>query len=429
MWTKCGLTIFNMATINFLIQSTKGDLVPIYIRFRNGRQYDLKAKTKIFIDPSEWSAKKQAPLKPQKSDELVSVVQQMNQLRTNLMDHFHHSIKQGLNIDSDWLKRFIEKGTSNPYDLPIDLIGYFDYYLSVKVKEIKKNTHKKITTFKRFLGAFESWAGKHYLLTEINYDFRSRLEEYGSEMKYATRYTSDVLNYVKVIARHAGRNGIEVNRQFEEFKIERVKNNYITLSPIELDKIESTDLSADYLDNARDWLLISYETAQRVSDVLNFRKDMILEHHHEDGETLFILLFTQMKTNSQIALKLEERVIRILEKRNNEFPRPISDVKYNKYIKKVCQVAGITELVEGSKMVIDPNTKIKRKVNGTYPKFELVTSHIGRRSFVSNNKYLMPDSILRLYTGHTSDSLLNDYNHKHSIQSAIDVYEYLKKRK
>jgi hypothetical protein len=414
-----------MATINFLIQSSKGDLVPIYIRFRNGRQYDLKVKTKIFINPDEWSAKKQAPSKPQKSDELASVYLQINQMKTNLLDYFHHSLKQGLNIDSEWLKRFVEKGTSNPNDLPIDLIGYFDFYLSVKVSEIKKTTHKKVTTFKRFLGLFESWAGKHYLLTEINFDFRKKLEEYGKDMKYATRYISDVLNYVKVIARHAERNGIPVNRQFEQFKIKRVKNDYITLNPMELEKIENAELSADYLDNARDWLLISCETAQRVSDFQSFHKGLIRELVHENGDILAILQFKQDKTEKDMAILLTKRVLRILQKRNGNFPRSISDVNYNKYIKKVCKEAGITELVEGSKKVKDPITKINRKVNGTYPKYELVSSHIGRRSFVTNNRNIMPDNLIMNNTGHSSERMLNDYDHKGNLQSAIDQYNFL----
>lgn len=416
-----------MATINFLIQSTKGDLVPIYIRFRNGRQYDLKAKTKIFIDPSEWSAKKQAPLKPQKSDELVSVVQQMNHLRTNLMDYFHNSIKQELNIDGDWLRRFVEKGISNPNDLPVDLTGYFEYYLNIKGSEIKKTTHKKITTFKRLLENFEDWAGKHYLLTEINHDFRIKLEEYGSKMKYATRYIFDVLNYVKVISRHAERNGISVNRQFEEFKIKRLKGDYITLNLEELDKIENIELTVDYLDNARDWLLISCETAQRVSDFQTFHKSMIREVIHENGDVLSILQFKQAKTEKEMAILLSERVLKILEKRNGDFPRAISDVNYNKYIKKVCSKAGINELINGAKSVVDPITKVKRKENGLYPKFELVTSHIGRRSFVSNNRNTMPDNLIMNNTGHTSERMLREYDHKGKIQTALDQYKFLKR--
>jgi hypothetical protein len=416
-----------MATINFLIQSTKGDLVPIYIRFRNGRQYDLKAKTKIFIDPMEWSAKKQAPLKPQKSDELVSVVQQMNQLRTNLMDYFHNSIKQGLSIDGEWIRRFVEKGTSNPNELPIDLTGYFEYYLNIKGSEIKKTTHKKITTFKRLLENFESWAGKHYLLTEINHDFRIKLEEYGSKMKYASRYIFDVLNYVKVISRHADRNGITVNRQFEEFKIKRVKKDYITLSPLEIEKIENTNMPSDYLDNARDWLLISFETAQRVSDFQSFHKGLIREFVHENGDIITVLQFTQDKTEKDMALLLTKRVLRIVEKRNGNFPRSISAVNYNKYIKEVCREAGLIEIVEGSKKVVNPVTKEIRKIDGFYPKYELVTSHIGRRSYVTNNRNIMPDNLIMNNTGHSSVRMLGEYDHKGNIQTAIDQYNYLNK--
>lgn len=416
-----------MATINFLIQSQKGDLVPIYIRFRNGRQYDLKAKTKIFIDPAEWSSKKQSPLKPQKSDELVSIVNQMNQLRSNLMDYFHNSIKNGLNIDGEWLRRFVDKGTSNPNDLPIDLTGYFEYYLIIKSSEVKKTTQKKITTFKGFIENFEKWAGKHYLLTEVNHDFRIKLEKYGAEMNYSSRYIFDVLNYVKVISRHAQRNGVSVNRQFEEFKIKRVKSDYITLNLQELDNIEKVELASEYLDNARDWLLISCETAQRVSDFQSFHKGLIKEIVHENGAILSILQFKQDKTEKDMAILLSKRVLRILKKRNGNFPRSISDVNYNKYIKKVCQIAGVTGTVVGSKMVVNLKTKEKRKIDGIYPKFELVTSHIGRRSFVTNNRNIMPDNLIMNNTGHSSERMLSEYDHKGKIQTAIDQYNYLNK--
>jgi hypothetical protein len=348
-------------------------------------------------------------------------------LRTNLMDYFHYSIKQGLSIDGEWLRRFVEKGTSNPNDLPLDLIGYFKYYLEIKVSEIRDSTKKKIKSYIKRLAEFEEWARRRYMLSEINHDFRMKLEEYGAQKKYASRYILDILNYVKVITRHARRNGLAVNQQFEEFKIKRKKKDYITLNSDELDLIEDLELKTDYLDNARDWLLICCETAQRVSDFKNFNKGMIQQVEHKNGDIISIIQFSQEKTDKGMAIFLSPRVLRILEKRDGNFPRSISAKSCNEYFKEVCLKAGITDEVEGEKVCVNPETKEKRKVFGNYPKYQLVTSHIGRRSFVSNRRHIWPDSIIRKFTGHTSDRMLSEYDHKNHVQSAIDAYDFIKK--
>src|SRR5690606_30893776 len=121
---------------------------------------------------------------------------------------------------------------------------------------------------------------------------------------------------------------------------------------------------------------------QRVSDFMRFNKDMI---RIENGKQY--LEFRQVKTSKLMTVALHPKVIEILDKRSGEFPRAISDQKYNEYIKEVCRLAEIDEMVKGKKNVnVSKDDKVKkfRSVLGTYPKHELVSSHIGRRSFSSN---------------------------------------------
>ena len=49
-----------MATIKFLIQS-KNNPAGIYVRLKEGRLIDIKAKTKLIIDPKDWSNSKGRP--------------------------------------------------------------------------------------------------------------------------------------------------------------------------------------------------------------------------------------------------------------------------------------------------------------------------------------------------------------------------------
>ena len=59
MWTKCGLIIYicAMARVKYFIQTTKSP-AKIYIRLRDGRKIDAKAKTNFVINPSDWNEAK-----------------------------------------------------------------------------------------------------------------------------------------------------------------------------------------------------------------------------------------------------------------------------------------------------------------------------------------------------------------------------------
>lgn len=62
-------------------------------------------------------------------------------------------------------------------------------------------------------------------------------------------------------------------------------------------------------------------------------------------------------------------------------------------------------MIEGSK--IDSSTK--RKVKGIYPKHELVTSHICRRSFAGNLYGKLPNMVIMAITGHQTEAQFLKY--------------------
>ena len=165
----------------------------------------------------------------------------------------------------------------------------------------------------------------------------------------------------------------------------------------------------DYLDNARDWLLISCYTGQRVSDLLKMNSSLIIE---DEFYTVH-----QQKGQKDVTIWLMPDVIDILNKRGGEFPRKISSQRYNEYIKQVCRIAGIDEVMKGGKQINN------RKVIGDYPKHELITSHIGRRTFVSLFQPLLGNENTRTQTGHTTDKMLVLYNKTQAIDTAKRVKE------
>jgi integrase len=138
-----------------------------------------------------------------------------------------------------------------------------------------------------------------------------------------------------------------------------------------------------------------------------------------------LLEFTQQKTKKVMTIPVHKKVIEILNKRNGQFPRQISDVNYNLYIKEVCEKAGLTQMVTGSKKVeTAPKSKQYRKQTKMYQKWELVTSHIGRRSFATNFYGKIPTTYLIYITGHSTEQAFLTYIGKSNKDIAKEVFSY-----
>ena len=80
------------------------------------------------------------------------------------------------------------------------------------------------------------------------------------------------------------------------------------------------------------------------------------------------------KTKQPLIIPIDPRVKEFFSK-----IRIISDVKFNKYLKEMCQIVGINEPTKGY-----IRNKQNKRVLGIYPKYKLITSHTMRRSFATN---------------------------------------------
>ena len=110
----------------------------------------------------------------------------------------------------------------------------------------------------------------------------------------------------------------------------------------------------------------------------------------------------------------------------------MSEARYNEHIKKVCEMIGIDELIDGNLSVKQEDEHIKnrknnnrRKIRGLYPKYQLISSHIGRRTFASNNFGKIPTPLLMVATGHSSPNMLLKYIGKIDEQQSMALAEYL----
>jgi integrase len=156
---------------------------------------------------------------------------------------------------------------------------------------------------------------------------------------------------------------------------------------------------------------------------MNFSTDNIRE---VDGIKLMDIF--QEKGKKSVTIPILDQVIEIMKKHNGGFPKQLSDQKYNDYVKEVVKLAGIDEVIYGGVIKVIP-VKRKRKVMGDYPKYELISSHVGRRSFATNFYGRMKTPWLMNITGHVKESTFLSYIGKTSKDTAIEAAREFKKLK
>jgi site-specific recombinase XerD len=409
-----------MASINLLLQSKKNPAV-IYIRLRDGRTLDIKAKTNYHIDPANWDEAEQRPTKKALKDiDNANLDTDLATLKNELLKEYNKS-KGVKTIDSQWLKDFINPPQEEE-KLPDKLVDYIDTYIEFKKAEVKPSTITKCNVIKHLLQRYQEHTKSIVYIRDVDAKFKLNFEQYCISVGYAPNTTARNIRFIKTFCRHAKSNGIETHYQLDSIKAKyhKVENIYLDEKEIEaIEKIKSKDLT-EGLENARDWLLISCYCGQRVSDFLRFDKSMIRYEKNKKGELKPLIEFTQVKTEKVMTIPLHSKIIEIMQKYDGNFPRKISDQRYNEHIKKVCELANIITPIHGT--LYDHN--LKEKVTKEYPKWMFVSSHIGRRSFASNNYGKIPTSFLMYITGHSTEAMFLTYIGKSNKDIAMELTNY-----
>ena len=316
-----------MASINLLLQSKKNPAV-IYIRLRDGRTVDIKAKTNFHINPVNWDKDGQRPIKKLLKDiSFANLDTDLSDLKMRLLKEYN--VSKGLKeINIQWLNDFINP-PSPKSKYPDRLIDYIDVFIAYREIDVKKATISKCYVIKHLLERYERSTATILYIRDINTAFKINFEKYCIDMGYAPNTIARNIRFIKTFCRHAKSNGVETHFQLDSIKVKYYKVDNIYLNLLELQKIEklqSNELS-EGLENAKDWLLISCYCGQRISDFLRFDKSMIRFEKNNAGELKPLIEFTQVKTGKLMTVPLDFKIMEILKKYDGNFPRKIADQK------------------------------------------------------------------------------------------------------
>lgn len=415
-----------MASVSFLYRSVK-DKASLTLRFFytvDKKKMFLEARIKSEVTKEYWDkyhlAKRINDIAIRNFQvELNNVLNEVENFVLNQADQVPVE-----RYSKEWLSSAIASyyDPSSANGAPITLVGWLNKYLEDNKGDMAESTLTKNEVILKRILKYEDLSHVQLKVKDIDLTFKKNFEQFCKSNGFHINTIAMTLRFIKTVCNYASVFGEPTSSSLRLLRIKEVAADWVYLNEEEIDKIAKWEATADYLDNARDWLLISCYTGQRIGDFMRFEKSMIRYQKNRKGEVRPLLEFIQDKTGKEMSVPLSSKVLSILNKRDGEFPRSVSDQKYNTYIKKVCEKVGFVEKVPGSLKVKTKNGW--RMVESDYEKYKLISSHIGRRSFATNNYGKIPTVFLMNMTGHSTEQMFLKYIGKGSNDIAMELSEY-----
>ncbi len=392
--------------LTFYTQSKK-DYSPIWVRYRQ-HSIDAKARTLLSVETGRLKHNKilkhkmtassdahQKMLISHKNNALDSVKQQIELLEIKILDSLNNRKETDV-VNSKWLTRAVQPRLADK-----TFIENFEEYINIKTKGKSKHTVLNLQTCISAFEEFQADTNTTYYLTNIDKEFKIAFIDWCDAKGYAVSTLKLFLTKIKGVCYHFELEGEKINPYVRVLTKDIVdkKKIEIFLTIQEIESIKKLKLEDKHLDNARDWLVLSFYLGQRYSDYIGLTKKNI----HNDGT----IRLTQQKTGAKVTIAITPSEQAIIDKYNGGFPKPIRNSLLNQRFKKICRIAGIDEMT--------PTMQTKGRKNGNKsmvtekPKYELVSTHIGRRSFVTHFYGKMKISDIMGQTGHKTQKVFFEY--------------------
>ena len=213
------------------------------------------------------------------------------------------------------------------------------------------------------------------------------------------------LSFLKWFLRWAFKKGLHQNNAYDSYKpkLKSTQKKIIFFTWEELNKLRKFEIPAakQALDRVRDVFLFQCFTGLRYSDVFNLRKSDIKDDHIE---------VTTVKTSDSLIIELNKHSKAILDKYKNvvfeddKVLPVITNQKMNDYLKELAELAGIDEPVRQTYY------RGNERIDEVTPKYALLGTHAGRRTFICNALALgIPPQVVMKWTGHSDYKAMKPY--------------------
>lgn len=403
--------------ITYKLQGTK-TIKKVSIRFYHNK-LDFSVAIPVMLMDHEWNQEKQVVID---NNELNIALQG---LKLDMLKQYNKDFCKGVVIDKSWMQRVVktsfmrpkmENGLVSP-DYTIFLSDFALWWINNESSNWKvsakkymgqpaKNQYKK---FVETLQEYEDVIGEKLQLRNITKKHLESFIDYLDTENYQVATIERNIGRLRFFLNRATELNYEVNQAYKERIYFEPENDIegVYLNEVEIKRIIDKDFSYDdELNSVKQNFLISLHSGLRISDFMKLDTSNI-----KDG----MITIKTKKTNAKVVIPIHAVVEKIIKDNFGCLPRKVSNSVYNKQIKEICRLCEIDNLILGK--VFDQKTK--RKKLDYYKKHELVTSHIGRKSFLTNNYDKVSEETINSILGWSKDSkMASRYNKTSKVEYA-----------
>ena len=406
--------------IIFTLESRKKDgvliteNVPIRMRV-NFASKRIEFTTGYRIDAAKWDADKQRvkngcsnKLRQSASEINASLLEYYTEIQS-IFKRFEvedvmptpEQIKEAFNA----LHKPVSEGPKPKNEaLPCDFFQVFDDF----VEDCGRQNNWTDSTFEKFAAVKNHLTNFREGLTFEFFDERGLNDYVGylrdvKEMRNTT--IGKQLSFLKWFLRWAFKKGVHQNNAYDSYKpkLKSTQKKIIFLTWDELNRLREFKIPSNKqaLERVRDVFLFQCFTGLRYSDVFNLRRSDIKDDHIE---------VTTVKTSDSLIIELNNHSKAILDKykdvafENDKVLPMITNQKMNDYLKELAEMAGIDEPVRQTYY------RGNERIDEVTPKYALLGTHAGRRTFICNALALgIPPQVVMKWTGHSDYKAMKPY--------------------
>jgi len=390
--------------VSFNLRKDKIDklgLIPVRMVVNHKGIRIRKVVSNVKVKEKDWIKKTQRVKSPLKSEEYnyhIEFNKIIEDLDIKVKEIFRFILLNNINPTEDYLLKKIE--SKEEVHLTFDFMTCFQEFID-KNKSIKaERTIKSYVTTKNYIQDYIDYFNTPLNFEDIDFDFFEKFRIYSFDIKNAkNNYFSKLIGTLKTFMSWSYEKEYHSNLAFKKFKVKEDETEVIYLTIEELMSLYNFDFESDRLNHVRDVYCMGCFCGLRYSDLKLLRASSVFEDH---------LLLNIVKTKTighKVPLNQYSRAI--LEKYKETIYEPlpvISSQKFNKYIKECCKEVEINTPTTITRYIG------QKRIDKVVPKYEIITSHTARKTFVTNSLILgMKEMIVRNITGHKKEETFRRY--------------------
>lgn len=415
--------------INFTLKTGLSGEIPVLAILNYGyKEFDvnkeknvykpLKYYTGIKVTKSDWDEVLKLPIKKSLQTQLFQIEKQINDV--------YHALSVSGEVTPTNFKNGLDQKLKGKETETVKRIRIVDFIQSEILldPQVKHGTREGYETLKNQLVRLEERLAKPVFTHEFNEDM---YKQFIDVVRVRSKRINSVVSAYKLLSATLRRIAFKYKVKVFNFSLElpssqKVRSSvnekvYLNFEQIQL--IINYEPPTARLQNIKLIMLTLLFTGTRYSDVFK----VIPEYHHaKDGVSFHYARFVTQKNNKEVIVPILKPLADAIKANGGKTAEKIAEVTFNLGCKELIRLSGIKDEITLS--YTDQFGQVKFETKKFY---EFVSSHTGRRSFVTNLINQIPVTMLSKITTHElrESSVIFAYNKISLLDNAVQFVREL----